>query len=348
MGVTVEAVRMQTSVGSPVRVVISVVGVALIAVMLAAIPIQAQGTSEESTFLSLINDYRADSDRCWTGERWRSWPSDAARSLTRSTTLDQAAEDHNVAMIEKDCFSHQCAGEPDLPERVETAGYPADWRYLSENIAGGFETAQAVMDGWRNSESHNRTMLDCRTRAIGIARTNASQTPYRWYWTSDFGDVVDSNDQSSGSSNPTDPVLAKLQAYDANRNDRIDRPEFNEIVVDWNAGRLSDRTVQKAYELYRSGESLSGAGVPLMLAVTQRVDRATFVVTGPSARALNVHIYGLSGDLVYAGQTTGADLVWRLQNNQGRPVANGVYLYVIEADTARGTHRRVGRMTVLH
>lgn len=338
---------MQTSFSPLFRAGMFVVVMALIALVIAAIPARAQGTSEASTFLALINEYRADSDRCWTGERWRHWPGDATRSLSRSTALDRAAENHNAAMIEGGCFSHQCAGEPDLPERVATAGYPGDWRYLSENIAGGFETAQAVMDGWRNSDSHNRTMLDCRMRAIGIARTNASQTPYRWYWTTDFGDVVDRNDQSSGSSDPMDPILAKLKAYDANRNDRIDRPEFNQVIVDWNAGRLSDRTVQKAYELYRSGESLSGAGAPSILTVTPRADYARFVVNGLSTRELEVHIYGLSGELVYAGQTTGAEWVWRLQNDHGQPVANGVYLYVIEADTAHGTHRRVGRMTVL-
>lgn len=337
---------MQPLINSPVRMVVAALGLALIALMVAAIPAQAQHDTAESSFLSLINDHRADSDMCWTGQRWRSWPSDATRSLTRSATLDEAAEDHNVAMIEGDCFAHRCDGEADLPERAETAGYPADWRHLSENIAGGFERAQTVLNAWRNSEGHNRNMLDCRMRAIGIARTDASQSPYRWYWTTDFGDVVDSGRQGNASSGGNE-VLATLKEYDANGNDRIDQPEFNRIVRAWNEGYLSDRAVERAYELYRSGESLSGAGVPSPLSVIQRADRATFAVNELSTTELDVRIYGLSGHLVYAGQTSEAELVWRFQNQYGQPVANGVYLYVVEADTSHGPQRRVGRMTVL-
>lgn len=341
---------MQPSISSPRRLCLLVLGIGLAALLMGGIPVEAQSGSadgdQEAQFLALINDYRADSDRCWTGERWRSWPSDTSRSLTRSATLDQAAEDHNVAMIEGDCFGHRCDGEPKLSERVEAAGYPSTWRYLSENIAGGFQRASAVLQAWKDSEGHNRTMLDCRMRAIGIARTEAPQSEYQWFWTTDFGDVVDAQRQGNGGSDE-DPILATLRAYDANANDRIDRSEFNEIVAAWNAGRLSDRAVQKAYELYRSGTSLSGAGGPSRLAVAQDANRARFAMRSLDTRDMNVRIYDLAGDLVYTGRATGSELVWRLQNQRGEPVANGVYLYVVQADTPQGLRHRVGRMTVL-
>lgn len=320
--------------------------VALVALVVVAAPVEAQQRTPEATFLSLINDYRADSDRCWTGDRWRSWPSDATRTLARSPTLDDAASAHNATMAETDCLAHRCEGEADLPERIEAAGYPTTWTYLSENVAGGFESAQAVSEAWRTSDSHNRTMLDCRVRAIGIARTEAPQSDYRWFWTTDFGDVVDA-EQREGSSSSPDPVLATLADYDVNDNDRIDRPEFDEIVSDWNAGRLGDRVVEKAYELYRSGGSLSGVSVSAPFSVAQEENRARFAVNGLGARELTVRIYGLSGDLVYTGRTSDAELVWHLQNHRGQPVARGVYLYVVEADTSHGLQRRVGRMTVL-
>ena len=339
---------MQQSTRLPFPSYVWAIAVGLALALAAAAPAQAQGSSPEAAFLALINDYRADSERCWTGDAWRSWSSDATHSLTRSATLDEAAQSHNATMIDSGCFAHQCEGEADLTERVEAAGYPSTWRHLSENIAGGFESAQAVFNGWRNSGSHNKTMLDCRMRAIGIARTPAPQSEYRWFWTTDFGDVVDAAPQGDGSSDEEDGVVATLTEFDANRNDRIDRPEFNAIVAAWNAGHLSDRAVQKAYELYRSGEQLSGASVPALLSVSQRANHAAFAINARNMRQLNVHIYGLSGDLVYDGQTSHAELVWRLQTNQGEPVANGVYLYVIQADTAQGTHTRVGRLTVLH
>lgn len=337
---------MQQSFLSSSLLSICAVGIGLVIAIGASVPTYAQDGSPEAEVRSLINDHRAESERCWTGERWRPWPNGADRSLTRSSALDTAAENHNVAMIERNCFGHQCGGEPGLPERVEDAGYPSNWRHISENVAGGFETARAVFNGWRNSASHNLTMLDCRLRAIGIARTNAAQSTYHWYWTADFGDVVDGAQRGNGASDEDD-VIATLTTYDANANDRIDRPEFNEIVADWNAGRLSDRVVQKAYDLYRSGEALGGASVRPLLSVSQGQRRATFAVNGLSADQVTVRIYGLSGHLVYAGRTSGPELVWRLQNQQGQPVANGVYLYVIEADTQQGQQRRVGRMTVL-
>lgn len=320
--------------------------VALIALVIAAVPVQAQQSTPEATFLSLINDYRADSDQCWTGDRWRSWPNDTTRTLTRSSTLDDAASAHNTTMAETDCLSHRCEDEADLAERVEAAGYPSTWNYLSENIAGGFETAQAVMGAWRNSDSHNRTMLDCRVRAIGIARTEEPPSEYRWFWTTDFGDVVDAEQRAGSSTNP-DPILATLEGYDVNDNDRIDRPEFNDIVSDWNAGRLGDRVIEKAYDLYRSGGSLSGAGVSAPFSVSLDADRARFAVNGLGAHELTVRVYGLSGDLVYTGRTSDAELIWHLQNQRGQPVARGVYLYVVEADTSKGLQRRVGRITVL-
>ncbi|MFB6285278.1 MAG: CAP domain-containing protein [Candidatus Bipolaricaulia bacterium] len=337
---------MQTPIPSRHRLFLLFVTAVPMALAIAAVPVQAEQSTPEATFLSLINDYRADSDQCWSGERWRSWPNDATRSLTRSSTLDDAANAHNSTMAEADCLAHRCEGEADLPERIEAAGYPPTWNYLAENIAGGFETAQAVMEAWRNSDSHHRTMLDCRVRAIGIARTEAPQSDYRWFWTTDFGDVVDAAQRADSSTNPN-PVLTTLKDYDVNDNDRIDRPEFNDIVSDWNAGRLSDRVVEKAYDLYRSGGSLSGAGMSAPFSVAQDAGRARFAVNGLAAHELTVRIYGLSGDIVYTGRTSDTELVWHLQNQRGQPVARGVYLYVVEADTSNGLKRRVGRMTVL-
>jgi hypothetical protein len=45
--------------------------------------------------------------------------------------------------------------------------------------------------GWVNSPSHNDAMLDPRWTAIGVSRSYNSDSRYRWYWTLDFGDVID-------------------------------------------------------------------------------------------------------------------------------------------------------------
>ncbi len=57
------------------------------------------------------------------------------------------------------------------------------------------------------------------------------------------------------------------------------------------------------------------------------VDTTTFVARGVDAEALKVEIYDLSGQLVYAQEVPGNELVWGTVDLRGRYVANGVYLY---------------------
>jgi len=149
--------------------------------------------SEGVEFLTLINDYRIESDECWNGAVWRAWAGHEARELTESNSLSLAAENHNLYMIEQQCVDHQCEGEAPLPERVTAAGYPSGWTQLRENLGAGqtLERAQSVFNGWRNSPSHNEAMRSCKMQSIGIARNYSENSEYGWYWTADFGDLVE-------------------------------------------------------------------------------------------------------------------------------------------------------------
>ena len=146
----------------------------------------------EAEFLDLINEYRAESDQCWNGAVWRAWAGHELRGLAESYSLSVASENHNLTMIDTACVEHQCPGEAPLPERVTDAGYD-NWSKLRENIGAGegLEEAQDIVRGWRNSEPHNRAMLSCHMVSIGIARNYSSNSEYGWYWTTDFGDVLD-------------------------------------------------------------------------------------------------------------------------------------------------------------
>ena len=60
------------------------------------------------------------------------------------------------------------------------------------------------------------------------------------------------------------------------------------------------------------------------------VNTTTFRVLGICScevQALRVEIYDLAGNLVWEGETQGAELAWHTQNLEGLPLANGVYLY---------------------
>ena len=148
--------------------------------------------TEEAEFLVLINQYRVDNLDCWNGTLMRTWRQDESRELTHSLALAVASEDHNLFMIEHACVEHQCPGEAALPERVNATGYQS-WSLLLENIAAGtvLEGATSVFDGWRNSDSHNKSMLHCAIKSIGIARNFSNTSEYGWYWTTDFGDVLE-------------------------------------------------------------------------------------------------------------------------------------------------------------
>jgi uncharacterized protein YkwD len=62
---------------------------------------------------------------------------------------------------------------------------------MGENIAAGFSTAQDVFNAWKNSPGHNANMLDPSFKAIGIGLATVSGSSYTYYWTTDFGGVVD-------------------------------------------------------------------------------------------------------------------------------------------------------------
>jgi uncharacterized protein YkwD len=69
-------------------------------------------------------------------------------------------------------------------ERFVACGYPtATW---GENIAEGYATAQAVVDGWLDSPGHRANIENPAFRATGVG---AAGSPI--YWAQTFGSVID-------------------------------------------------------------------------------------------------------------------------------------------------------------
>jgi len=76
----------------------------------------------------------------------------------------------------------------------------------------------------------------------------------------------------------------------------------------------------------------------------RNVKRITFKVSGSAIRSIQVEIYDLSGRRVFdSGEVPSSTLVWNLVNNNGRIVANGVYLYLI---TVKGFNDKTIRSKV--
>ena len=81
-------------------------------------------------------------------------------------------------------FSHTDSLGRNPSQRAAAFGYAGG---VGENIAGGYQTASAVLAAWQASPGHNQNLLGSGYRSIGIGRAYAAAAPYRWYWTTNFG-----------------------------------------------------------------------------------------------------------------------------------------------------------------
>ena len=131
-----------------------------------------------ASVLARINQVRAGGANCGADGVFG-----AAAAVTWNDKLTVAAEGHSQDMAAKDYFSHTSADGRSPFDRMRAAGY--NGRLMGENIAAGYRTAAAVMQGWMNSAGHRANILNCGFREIGIG--HATGGSYGMYWTQDFG-----------------------------------------------------------------------------------------------------------------------------------------------------------------
>ena len=149
----------------------------MLAAFMAAAPAAYAYDSEELSFLTLINNYRA---------------ANGLPALTMSNSLYNASEGHSYDMATANYFSHTGSDGSSPWDRIRAAGYTYN-TYLGENIAAGYVDAGSVFEAWRNSPGHNANMLDANYHAIGVGRVYGAGSTYGWYWTTDFGGVPEDN-----------------------------------------------------------------------------------------------------------------------------------------------------------
>ena len=140
---------------------------------------------EEQKFITLINQHRAQS---------------GAGPLQVSAALSRAATWMSNDMANKNYVSHTDSGGRNPFVRIKDYGYTYN-TYLGENIAAGVATAQEALNGWiaecdpdasgRCTYAHNLNMLNPNYTVVGLRRVYNPNSDYQWYWTTDFGGVVD-------------------------------------------------------------------------------------------------------------------------------------------------------------
>jgi uncharacterized protein YkwD len=134
-------------------------------------PTSDSGT-RESQVLQLTNDERAKA---------------GCGPLRTNSALTRAAEAHAVDMVVKHYFDHTSLDGRSPFDRMKAAGFPGG--AMAENIAVGYTSAAAVVEGWMNSEGHRKNILNCDYTMIGIGYDSGQVKP-AWgngSWVQDFG-----------------------------------------------------------------------------------------------------------------------------------------------------------------
>ena len=143
--------------------IIGLVGAtALIAVPLSqAAEAASTNQAKERSIFDLTNKKRAKVD---------------AASLKGSKCVDGFAERHAKKMAAEQKMYHQ-----DLGPILEAC----DLNMVGENVAYGYPTGKAAMQGWMNSPGHRANILNKDYRVIGVAAYEAKNGA--WYYAQVFG-----------------------------------------------------------------------------------------------------------------------------------------------------------------
>jgi uncharacterized protein YkwD len=102
-------------------------------------------------FVELMNDHRET-----VGCPSLGWNDDVA----------SVAQAHNEDMVERDFFDHTNPDGESPFDRLQNAGIP--YSGAAENIAWGYPTAAAVLEGWLNSSGHKTNIENCSLTEHGV------------------------------------------------------------------------------------------------------------------------------------------------------------------------------------
>ncbi len=111
--------------------------------------------------------------------------------LKRASALDDASRYHSTDMAVDIYFDHDSYDRVgnnlvfacNTWERITT--YYSDWSNLSENVAAGYYSPEAVMAAWMGSPGHRANILQTSSWEIGMGYYQGGA--YFHYWTLDFG-----------------------------------------------------------------------------------------------------------------------------------------------------------------
>lgn len=99
-------------------------------------------------------------------------------------TLAETARAHSQDMIDRNFFDHTNPDGKSPFDRMRDNGL--SYSMAAENIAVGYPSPEAVVEGWMNSEGHRANILGgCEELGVGLALGGS----YGYYWTQCFATV---------------------------------------------------------------------------------------------------------------------------------------------------------------
>ena len=139
----------------------------------------ADWISFENQTLDLVNARRAAGATCGT----TTMPPVAP--IAMEAHLLQAARCHSLDMGVHAYFDHTSQDGRTPWDRIAQSGYTnAAWQ--GENIAAGYATPTAVVNGWMSSPGHCSNIMSANFKDTGLGYALVSGSPYGSYWTEDF------------------------------------------------------------------------------------------------------------------------------------------------------------------
>ena len=99
-------------------------------------------------------------------------------------TLAETARAHSQDMVDRNFFNHNNPDGQSPFDRMKANGIR--YSMAAENIAAGYPSPEAVVEGWMNSEGHRANILgSCKELGVGLALGGS----YGYYWTQCFATV---------------------------------------------------------------------------------------------------------------------------------------------------------------
>jgi uncharacterized protein YkwD len=166
--------------------------------------------------------------------------------LRLSPILTEAAEWMAQDLANRDTIDHTDSLGRSMGDRVHSFNYPTN-AYIRENLVVGtnVDTGAEAVELWQNSAGHKANNEASDVSVAGIARVNAPDTTYKWFWVLNLGSVADTGTMTttqlqSPQTPPLPPVTGIPPLGSGSGTFTIAFPSSGVGLTVWNGGTLED------------------------------------------------------------------------------------------------------------